>query len=139
LLDAYFANSSADGSKSRGVLYHNNGKGGFEDVTQKAGIKANGLGMGAYWGDLNNDGHPDLFLTNNGPNLLFQNNGNGTFTDVTAKAGVEGGEHWHLSAAIADFDHDGTSISMSEIMLTWRTALPKANWLTSWTSFPLAR
>ena len=106
-LDVFFANSSADGSKSRGVLYHNNGKGGFEDVTQKAGIKANGQGMGAYWGDLNNDGHPDLFLTNDGPNLLYQNNGNGTFTDLTAKAGVEGGDHWHLSCAIADFDHDG--------------------------------
>jgi hypothetical protein len=63
--------------------------------------------MGAYWGDFNNDGHPDLFLTNDGLNLLYQNNGNGTFSDITAKAGVGGGEHWHLSAAIADFDHDG--------------------------------
>ncbi|MFN8007497.1 MAG: FG-GAP-like repeat-containing protein [Terriglobia bacterium] len=106
-LDIYFANSSADKALSRGTLYHNNGKGGFEDVTEKAGIVANGQGMGAYWGDFNNDGHPDLFLTNAGSNLLFQNNGNGTFTDITAKAGVGGGDHWHLSAAIADFDHDG--------------------------------
>jgi tetratricopeptide (TPR) repeat protein len=106
-LDLYLANSSADPAKSRGALYHNDGKGHFEDVTEKSGIRASGLGMGAYWGDFNHDGKPDLFLTNYGPNILYQNNGDGTFTDVTAKAGVGGDEHWHLSAAIADYDHDG--------------------------------
>lgn len=106
-LDLYLANSSSDSAQSRGVLYHNDGKGHFEDVTEKSGIHASGLGMGGYWGDFNNDGKPDLFLTNYGPNILYQNNGNGMFTDVTAKAGVGGDEHWHLSAAIADYDHDG--------------------------------
>jgi len=106
-LDLYLANSSPDPARSRGTLYHSDGKGHFEDVTERSGIHASGLGMGAYWGDFNNDGKPDLFLTNYGPNLLYQNNGDGTFTDVTAKAGVGNDEHWHLSAAIADYDHDG--------------------------------
>jgi tetratricopeptide (TPR) repeat protein len=106
-LDLYLANSSPDPARSRGTLYHSDGKGHFEDVTEKSGIHASGLGMGAYWGDFNNDAKPDLFLTNYGRNLLYQNNGNGTFTDVTAKAGVGNDDHWHLSAAIADYDHDG--------------------------------
>jgi hypothetical protein len=106
-LDLYLANSSSDSARSRGALYHNDGKGHFEDVTEKSGIRSSSLGMGAYWGDFNNDGKPDLFLTNYGPNILYQNNGDGTFKDVTAKAGVGGDEHWHLSAAITDYDHDG--------------------------------
>ena len=106
-LDLMMANSSDDPSLSAARLYHNNGKGQFEDVTERAGIRASGLGMGAYWGDFNNDGFADLFLTFYGSNLLYQNNGNGTFSDVTARAGVGGGDHWHLSAAVADYDHDG--------------------------------
>jgi tetratricopeptide (TPR) repeat protein len=106
-LDLYLANSSSDPARSRSTLYHNDGKGLFEDVTEKSGIHASGLGMGGYWGDFNNDGKPDLFLTNSGPNILYQNNGDGTFADVTTKAEVGGGEHWHLSAAVADYDHDG--------------------------------
>ena len=106
-LDLIMANSSDVPSMSTARLYHNNGNGQFEDVTEQAGIHASGLGMGAYWGDFNNDGFPDLFLTFYGSNMLYQNNGNGTFTDVTARAGVGGGDHWHLSAAVADYDHDG--------------------------------
>src|SRR5262249_23938819 len=70
-LDLYLANCSSDPAKSRGVLYHNDGKAHFEDVTEKAGHSSSLLGMGAYWGDLNNDGRPDLFLTNYGVNKLY--------------------------------------------------------------------
>jgi len=106
-LDVYLANSAPDKSAKAGTLYRNNGKGRFEDVTEKAGIRFAGLGMGAYWGDLNNDGRPDLFLTAYGDNALYENLGNGTFADITAKAGVGGGRHWHLAGALADYDHDG--------------------------------
>jgi ABC-type glycerol-3-phosphate transport system substrate-binding protein len=63
--------------------------------------------MGAYWGDFNNDGKADLFLTQYGTNRLYQNNGEDTFSDVSGKAGITPDGHWHLSAAVADVDHDG--------------------------------
>jgi hypothetical protein len=62
--------------------------------------------MGAIAADYDNDGFPDLFVTNFGRNVLYHNNGDGTFTDVTDKAGVAG-SGWSTSAAFADFDGDG--------------------------------
>jgi tetratricopeptide (TPR) repeat protein len=106
-LDIYLGNSSGAGAASQGVLLHSDGKGHFNDVTEKSGIQAAGQTMGAYWGDFNNDGKVDLFLTQYGTNRLYQNNGDGTFADVSAKAGFASDGHWHLSAAVADVDHDG--------------------------------
>ena len=106
-LDLYLANCGPESDQSGGLFYRNNGQGRFSEVSRKAGIDHQDCGMGAYWGDLDNDGHPDLFLTNYGPNRLYHNNGDGTFSDVTATAGVAGGDHWHLAAALADYDHDG--------------------------------
>ena len=48
------------------------------------------IGLGCVWGDYDNDGFPDLYVTQYGKNILYHNNGNGTFTDVTEKAGVDG-------------------------------------------------
>src|SRR5271168_3018152 len=73
-------------------LYRQNPDGSFTDVTKEAGLANAGdgnYGMGVAVGDYDNDGYPDLYVTNYGKNTLFHNNGNGTFTDVTAKAGVE--------------------------------------------------
>ncbi|MBZ5513291.1 MAG: CRTAC1 family protein [Acidobacteriia bacterium] len=92
----------------RSALYHNNGDGTFTDVTEKAGVGAEGLyGQGVAVGDFDNDGYPDLYVMGYGHAILYHNNGNGTFTDVTAKAGVgdEGG--WSSSAAFFDYDRDG--------------------------------
>ncbi|HET6963001.1 MAG TPA: FG-GAP-like repeat-containing protein, partial [Terriglobia bacterium] len=93
-LDIFLGNSSGTGATSQGVLLHGNGKGSFTDVTEKSGIQADGLTMGAYWGDLNNDGRADLFLTQYGTNRLYQNNGDGTFSDVSGKAGITADGHW---------------------------------------------
>ena len=90
-------------------LYRQNRDGSFSDVTQAAGLgnAGNGnYGMGVAVGDYDNDGFPDLFVTNYGRNTLYHNNGDGTFTDVTAKAGVAGGG-WSVSAGFFDFDNDG--------------------------------
>jgi enediyne biosynthesis protein E4 len=90
-------------------LYRQNRDRSFSDVTESAGLAnvGNGnYGMGVAVGDYDNDGFPDLFVTNYGKNILYHNNGNGTFTDVTAKAGVEGGG-WSVSAGFFDYNNDG--------------------------------
>jgi enediyne biosynthesis protein E4 len=87
-------------------LYRNNRDGAFTDVTEKAGVRGHSYGMGAAVGDYDNDGRPDLYVTNFGRNILYHNNGDGTFTDVTEKAGVAGGG-WSVSACFVDFDRDG--------------------------------
>jgi hypothetical protein len=87
-------------------LYRNNGHGGFTDVTEKAGLQGSSYGMGVAVGDYDNDGRPDLYVTNFGRNTLYHNNGDGTFTDVTGKAGVAGGG-WSSSALFFDYDRDG--------------------------------
>jgi len=87
-------------------LYHNNGDGTFTDVTAKAGLRGHSYGMGVAVGDYDNDGRPDVYVTNFGRNILYHNNGDGTFTDVTEKAGVAGGG-WSASALFVDYDRDG--------------------------------
>ena len=70
-------------------LYRQNKDGSFTDVTEQAGLANVGdgnYGMGVAVGDYDNDGYPDLYVTNYGKNILYHNNGDGTFTDVTAKA-----------------------------------------------------
>ena len=117
-LDLYFVNGAALQESMNGLqpdkseprfwnrLYRNNGDGTFTDVTEKAGVRGHSYGMGAAVGDYDNDGHPDLYVTNFGRNILYHNNGDGTFTDVTEKAGVAAGG-WSSSAAFVDYDRDG--------------------------------
>jgi hypothetical protein len=62
--------------------------------------------MGVAIGDVNNDGLPDVLLTEYGRIRLFLNNGNGTFTDVTKQSGLDN-PHWGTSAAFLDYDRDG--------------------------------
>src|SRR5450755_574812 len=97
------------GISVRNALYRNNGDGTFTDVTEKAGVPGTGYGLGCAWGDYDNDGFPDLFVTQYGRNVLYRNNGNGTFTDVTDKAGVAGTESgaFHSGATFFDYDRDG--------------------------------
>src|SRR5712692_6458992 len=83
------------------------GKLRFVDVTEQAGVGGYGaFGMGAAVGDYNNDGRPDLFVTNFGRNILYRNNGDGTFTDVTVEAGLRD-DSFSASAAFLDYDRDG--------------------------------
>jgi hypothetical protein len=90
-------------------LYRQNKDGSFTDVTVRAGLANAGdanYGMGVAVGDYDNDGFPDIYVTNFGKNILYHNNGDGTFTDVTAKAGVAAGG-WSASAGFFDYDNDG--------------------------------
>ena len=90
----------------RNTLYHNNGDGTFTDITDKAGVGDTGYGVGCAAADINNDGYPEIYITNYGRNILYQNNGDGTFTDITQQAGV-GDERWGTSCAFLDYDVDG--------------------------------
>ena len=111
--DIYFVNGRdlyGHGVSARNALYRNNDDGTFTDVTDKAGVPGTGYGFGCVWGDYDNDGHPDLFVTQYGRNVLYHNNGDGTFTDVTDKAkvaGTESGTVFHSSATFFDYDRDG--------------------------------
>src|SRR5438874_596858 len=95
---------------ARNALYRNNGDGTFTDVTETAGVAGTGYGLGCIWGDYDNDGFPDLYVTQYGRNVLYHNNEDGTFTDVTDKAGVAGlefGTQFHSGATFFDYDRDG--------------------------------
>lgn len=87
-------------------LYRNNGDGTFTDVTAAAGVGHRGFGMGAFWGDYDNDGCLDLYVTNYGRSILYHNQCDGTFADVTARAGVAN-NRWATGAVWFDYDRDG--------------------------------
>jgi len=95
-------------------LFHNRGNGTFEDVSKKAGVEDAGtyLGMQAIWADYDNDGWPDLYVTNDGgPNYLYRNRHDGTFEDQGLVTGAalspSGQERSGMGVDIADFDRDG--------------------------------
>ena len=108
---SYCTPESYKGNSSR--LYHNLGGGRFEDVTDKAGLgdtTSKALGVAVL--DYNNDGWPDLFVSNDTqPNKLYRNNQNGTFTEEAVSAGVAFGEdgvaRGAMGADFADYDRSG--------------------------------
>jgi hypothetical protein len=122
LLDIYFVNganlpevsegvSDPAGDEPRNRLYRNLGGWRFEDVTAEAGVGDPGYGMGCVAGDLDNDGDPDLIVTNYGPNRAYRNDGADQagkvkFTDITEQSGL-GDPSWSLGAVLLDFDGDG--------------------------------
>jgi tetratricopeptide (TPR) repeat protein len=90
-------------------LFHNSGDGTFQDWTGRAGLStvSRGYGYGVAAGDVDRDGHPDLFVTRWRSYALYRNKGDGTFEDATASWGLGGDRDWPTSAAFADFDSDG--------------------------------
>jgi hypothetical protein len=114
LIDIYFLNGAplrgaefdpADPPTNR--LYRNNGDGTFTDVTESAGVGDKGFGLGVAVADFNNNGLPDIYVNNFGPNVLYRNNGDGTFTDVTDETGVGGGDKVGAGTCFLDIDGDG--------------------------------
>jgi hypothetical protein len=96
------------------LLFHNKGDGTFEEVSKKAGVDDphHYYGLGATWGDYDNDGWPDLYVANDaGPNFLYRNKRDGTFEDVGLLSGValsgDGMEQGSMGVDWGDYLHEG--------------------------------
>jgi hypothetical protein len=88
-------------------LFRNKGDGTFEDVSARAGVNKTAFTKGDVWGDYDDDGRPDLYVSNfNGDNFLYRNNGDGTFTDVATQLGVEKPKS-SFPCWFWDYDNDG--------------------------------
>ncbi len=111
-LDIYLVNGSTyealDGKAEapHAALFHNNHDGTFTNVAVQAGVTNDRWGFGVAVGDYDNDGWPDLYVSNFGKNRLYHNNHDGTFTDIAEKAGVTLG-NWSTGASFGDYDGDG--------------------------------
>src|SRR5207244_4592712 len=105
-LDIYLLENGGPNSRSTNRLYHQEADGRFKDVSAGSGLDVAGYGMGVAIGDVNNDGLPDLFLTQYGGNRLFLNKGNGKFVEVTAAAGLQS-PLWGTAACFFDYNRDG--------------------------------
>jgi hypothetical protein len=108
-LDLFVANNLGGlfDRKTPNRLFRNNGNGTFSEVSQEAGLHSLVPSICGAWGDYDNDGYPDLFVSNGiGRSQLFHNNGDGTFTDVSREAGVEKACFGSVSFW-CDYDNDG--------------------------------
>lgn len=98
-----------DGSAvSNDRLYHNNGDGSFTDVTMEAGITIEGFGLGIAISDLNYDGWPDMYISNDylTNDLIYINNGDGTFSNNVGDY-VRHQSKFSMGSDISDINNDG--------------------------------
>jgi enediyne biosynthesis protein E4 len=105
-LAVYLVQNAGPRSGVTNRLFAQRADGTFEDVSAGSGLDVAGHGMGVAVGDVNNDGRPDVLLTQYGGTRLFLNLGGRKFRDVTAEAGVTN-PLWGTSAAFFDYDRDG--------------------------------
>src|SRR5438128_2681283 len=105
-LDIYLLQSGGPDSASRNRLFRQGADGRFTDVSTGSGLDIAGYCTGVAIADVNNDGWPDVLVTQYGGLKLFLNNGNGTFTDVSREAGLDS-VLWGMSACFVDYDRDG--------------------------------
>jgi hypothetical protein len=104
-MDFYVVDSGAREGASGNRLYHNDGAWRFSEATAKAGVGDRHPGAQAVWGDFDNDGRPDLYVVNFGPNSLYHNRGDGTFEEISEQAGVNDPQ-FGSRAVFVDYDHD---------------------------------
>jgi len=111
-LDLFIGHESSKEEFHPSALYHNNRDGTFTDIAPQAGLADMGFVKGVAWGDYNNDGRPDLYISRKGAgNRLFRNDGpdpghGWKFTDVTDAAGVRQPMH-SFATWFFDYDNDG--------------------------------
>ncbi|MCZ6508242.1 MAG: CRTAC1 family protein, partial [Acidobacteria bacterium] len=107
-LDLYIGNeASARSGPFPSQLFRNEGDGRFVDVAAAAGVTNNRMAKGVSWGDYDNDGDPDLYVSNIGVNRLYRNEGNGRFVDVATELGVAEPTGRSFATWFWDYDNDG--------------------------------
>ena len=109
LLPANYREKITDGSAdSNDRLYRNNGDGTFDDVTIEAGIKIEGYGLGLAIADINYDGWPDIYVSNDylSNDLMYINNKDGSFTNQISNK-IKHQSKFSMGNDISDFNNDG--------------------------------
>ncbi|MBT5924987.1 MAG: VCBS repeat-containing protein, partial [Verrucomicrobia bacterium] len=92
----------------RDKLYRNDGVDGFKDVSKESGISGFDIGLAATWWDYNDDGWPDLYVSNDykGSDKLYKNNQDGSFTEI-AKTALPHIPWYSMGCDTADINNDG--------------------------------
>jgi hypothetical protein len=105
-LGLYLLQNGGPRSPNKNKLYRQLPNGRFQDISAGSGLDIAGHCTGVAIGDINNDGLPDVLVSQYGGIKLFLNKGRGRFIDVTREAGLET-RGWASSAAFVDIDRDG--------------------------------
>jgi hypothetical protein len=105
-MDVFLLQNAGTNSASRHQLFHQEPDGRLRDVSNGSGLDLPGWGMGVAVGDIDNDGRPDVFISEYDRVQLFRNRGEGRFTEITREAGLDDPD-WAMSAAFLDSDRDG--------------------------------
>jgi enediyne biosynthesis protein E4 len=105
-LDIYLVQNGSTNAGARNQLFQQQADGTFKNVSDGSGADVAGRGMGAFAGDVNNDGLADLLVTEYGAVRLFQNLGGGRFREVTREAGLDN-PRWAAPGSFIDYDRDG--------------------------------
>ncbi len=126
-LDVYLLTNGGPRSESINRLFKNMPDGTFKDVTEGSGLGIGGHNMGVAIGNVNNDGLPDVLVTQYGGVKLFLNKGDGKFEDITEAAGLTN-PAWGTSAAFFDYDRDGwldlVIVNYVDYDRTWKCTRP---------------
>ncbi|MDA1275715.1 MAG: CRTAC1 family protein [Verrucomicrobia bacterium] len=105
-MDVFLLQNAGTNSAAKHQLFHQQSDGRFQNVSAGSGLELPGRGMGVAIGDIDNDGRPDVFITEYDRVRLFQNLGGGKFAEITREAGLDN-PHWGMSSAFFDYDRDG--------------------------------
>lgn len=141
LIDVYFLNGAPldephPSVPPRNALYRNLGGLRFAEVTEKAAVGDTGYGLGVAVGDFDNDGFPDVYISNYGANVFYRNNGDGTFSNVTAQTGTACDHLEKAGAGTSFLDCDGDG-DLDLYVANYLAFSPRMGVTNSWRGIPI--